>query len=139
MPDGLLRPGREMTGVPRSVRFVPSRVVGLPGVAEVIVFPVRMELLSKGRPVTVRFADIAKWPRPRWLSRLGKRLGRRSWLPVADRDFFHSPPDRFFRFYTDPPLVVYMPVADSYARKGSCFAAVQEVLAAGGFSTFDLG
>jgi hypothetical protein len=98
-----------------------------------------MELHRDGRPVTVRFSDIAKWPRPRWLSWLGKRLGRRSWLPVADRDFFHAPHDRFFRFYTNPPPADYMPNADCYARDASCFGALQAVLAAGGFDAFDLG
>jgi hypothetical protein len=128
-----------MGGVLPSVPFCPSRVEGLPAVSEVVVFPDRMALVSDGRPVIVRFADIARWPRPRWLARLGKWLGRRPWLPVADRDFFHAPPDRFFRFDTNPRLVVYMPVADSDSRSASCFAAVQNVLGAGGFDTFDLG
>jgi hypothetical protein len=61
------------------------------------------------------------------------------WLPVADRDFFHAPPDRFFRFYTTPPLIVYMPVGDSYFPQATCFAAVKQVLGAGGFDTVDLG
>jgi hypothetical protein len=128
-----------MSEVPRSVQFTPSRVEGLPAVSEVIVFPDRMELACEGRLVTVRFAEIAKWPRPRWLAPLRKRVGRPMWLPVADRDFFHAPPDRFFRFYTNPPLVVYMPVGDSYSPQASCFAAVKQVLGAGGFDTFDLG
>ena len=128
-----------MSEVPRSVQFTPSRVEGLPAVSGVIVFSDRMELTSEGRLVTVRFAGIAKWPRPRWLARLRKRLGRGMWLPVADRDFFHAPPDRFFRFYTDPPVVVYIPVEDSYSPHAGCFAAVKQVLGAGGFDTFDLG
>jgi hypothetical protein len=83
----------------------PEPVEGLPGVSNVFVSPDRMELASDGRPVTVRFADIAQWPRPRWLSQLRKRLGRGLWLPVADRDFFHAPPYGFFCSYTNPTLV----------------------------------
>jgi hypothetical protein len=27
----------------------------------------------------------------------------------GDRDWFHGPPDRFFRFFTTPPITVYIP------------------------------
>src|SRR5262249_26155135 len=86
------------------LRFVPSRVAGLPAVAEVAVFPDRIELLSNDRWAVFPFADIARWPRPRWLGRL-----LRSLPVVGERDHFHAPPDRFFRFFTTPPVTVYMP------------------------------
>jgi hypothetical protein len=122
------------------LRFAPSRVEGLENVEEVVCHPDRLEVLAAGTSITIRFADIARWPNPRWLSRAVHRLGwKRPWLPVADRDWFHPPRDRFFRFYTKPPIVVYMPVDDPYPRDESTFGHLQEVLAAGGFSTFDLG
>jgi hypothetical protein len=124
-----------------SLRFVPSRVEGLPDVSEVAVHPDRLELLSGGRRVIVPFAEVARWPRPvrlrRRLARLGWRPGR---LPVADRDWFHPPRDRFFRFYTDPPLRVFL--ADEDPRIGygeTLFRRVQEVIESGGFDTCDLG
>ena len=124
----------------RALRFVPSRVEGLKDVDEVVFHPDRVEFLSAGAWITVRFADVARWPSPRWLYRALHRLGRRRfWLPVADRDWFHPPRDRFLRLYTNPPVVVYMPTDDPYPRNESTFGRIQEVLAAGGFSTFDLG
>ncbi|HJZ54291.1 MAG TPA: hypothetical protein VKE74_05005 [Gemmataceae bacterium] len=123
-----------------SLRFVPSRVEGPPDVAEVVVHPDCLELLSAGRWVAVRFVEIADWPKPVWLRRALWRVGwKPRWLPVADRDWFHPPPDRFFRFYTEPPLVIFMPVDDPYPREESTFGRLQTVLAEGGFHTFDLG
>ena len=49
-----------VTAVQDGLRFVPSAVEGLPGVAEVAVFPDRLELLSEGKWVTVRLLDIAR-------------------------------------------------------------------------------
>jgi len=120
-------------------RFVPSRVEGLRGVTEVIVRPDRLELRSVGRSVGFRLAGIARWPRPARLRRLLIRLGCRFQpVRVADWNWDSIPSHRFFRFYTAPPVVVYMPVDEPQMHAGSCFARVQEVLATGGFYTCDM-
>jgi hypothetical protein len=108
----------------------------------VAVFPDRLELCSEGRIRTIRLLDIARWPRWGTFYRLAAQLGLgvRGNLAVADRDWFHPPGRRFFRFYTDPPLTIYLadePVETSYGE--TLFRRVQDVLAAGGFSTMDLG
>src|SRR5262245_37110194 len=123
------------------LRFVPSRVEGLPDVTEVAFFPDRLELRSAGRWVVYPFASIARWPRPAWFWRLLHRLGLRPHRPlVGERDWSHLPPDRFFAFYTTPRLVVYMPHDEPAGGYGETyFARVNLVLAAGGFCTFDLG
>lgn len=122
------------------VRFVPSRVEGLSAVGEVRIRPDRMELETSDGPTVIRFVDIAVWPAPRWLRRQLFRFGiRPGWLPVADRDWFHVPPDRFFTFYTTPRLTIHMPADEPPSRLQSTFLRVQEVLRAGGFATFDLG
>jgi hypothetical protein len=122
------------------LRFVPSRVEGLPDVSEVAVFPERLELLSAGRWVTFFFADIAEWPHPVWFHRFLAKLGwRPRWLPVADRNWFHSPPNRFFAFFTTPKIVVYMPDDTGVEYSQTCFRRVQEVLWTGGLHIFDLG
>jgi hypothetical protein len=123
------------------LRFVPSRAEGLPAVTEVAVYPDRLEVLSAGRWVSFRLADIAVWPHPaflrRWLASLGWRP---RWLPVGERDWFHPPSERFFRFYTRPPLVVYMPDEPPETNYGSTlFRRVQDVMRAGGFDTWDMG
>jgi hypothetical protein len=125
----------------RCLRFVPSRVEGLPEVTEVAVYPDRLELLSDGRWVVYPFAAMVRWLPPAWLWRGLYRLGRRRrCLPVGDRDWFHPPPDRFFAFYTNPKLVLYMPDDECEGpREATYFAEVQEILRAGGFGTFDLG
>ncbi len=123
------------------VRFVPSRVDGLPSVTEVAVSPDRLELLSEGRWVVIRFRAIARWHRYAWLGRLLARLGSiRGWPAVADRDWFHPPAERFFRFYTTPPITVFLvdePRETAYGH--TLFRRVQDVIAVGGFTTFDLG
>jgi hypothetical protein len=121
--------------------FVPSRVEGLPEVTEVAVYPDRLEVHSAGRWVSFPFADIARWPRPaflwRWLARLGWRP---RWLPVGERDWFHPPSERFFRFRTRPRIVVFMPEESRETDYGSTlFRRVQDVMLEGGFSTWDLG
>ena len=125
-----------------SLRFVPSDVVGLPTVTEVAIFPDRLELLSDGKWVVIRFLDIAKWYRRVWLHRTLARLGCgvRDWPSVADRDWFHPPAERYFQFYSEPTITVFMP--DEPRVLGydeTMFRQVQSVIALGGFSTYDLG
>jgi hypothetical protein len=124
-----------------SIHFVPSRVDGLGDVTAVTVYRDRLEITSAGRVLMLPLVSMAKWPRPAWFWRLLFRVGiRPRWLPVGDRDWFHSPSERFFAFYTDPPLVIYMPIdepADGYAE--TYFARIQMAMRAGGFNTFDLG
>jgi hypothetical protein len=124
------------------LRFVPSDVEGLPAVTEVVVFPDRLELLSDGKWIVIRFLEIARWYRRgllyRWLAWLG--LGVHGYPSVADRDWFHPPSQRFFRFYTKPPITISMPDEPretTYAE--TMFRRVQDVMIAGGFTTFDLG
>ena len=74
----------------------------------------------------IRFLDIARWLH-----------GRPS---VADRDWFHPPARRYFAFYTNPRLVVYMPDEPSeLSYSETMFRRVQNVITAGGFCTLDLG
>jgi hypothetical protein len=123
------------------IRFIPSRVDGLPDVTDVAVFPDRLEVNSAGRWSVFPFVQIAKWPSPAWFWQLLYHLrGRRHRLPVGDRDWFHPPPDRFIAFYTTPKLVIYMPKDEMQGPyQETVFTRVQEVIAVGGFGTFDLG
>ncbi len=125
-----------------SLQFIPSAVEGLPSVTEAAVFPDRLELLSEDKWIVIRFRDIARWYSGGWLyhslARLGFRV--RGWPSVADRDWFHPPARRFFRFYTTPPVTVYLPDEPQELGYGdTMFRRVQNVLRQGGFSTFDLG
>jgi hypothetical protein len=65
------------TAAEDGLRFVPSAVEGLPAVTEAVVFPDRLELLSDGKRVVIRFLDIAQWHRLGWLYRPLARLGFR--------------------------------------------------------------
>jgi hypothetical protein len=124
------------------LRFIPSNVEGLPSVTEVAVFPDRLELFSEDKWVVIRFLDIARWYRHGWLYRPLARLGCGvHGRPFgADRDWFHPPSGRFFRFFTAPPVTVYMPDEPPAIKYGqTMFRRVQDVMAAGGFVTFDLG
>ena len=130
------------TAAEECLRFVPSAAEGLPVVTEAAVFPDRLELLSDGKWVVIRFLDIARWHRRAWLYRPLARLGFRvrGRPSVADRDWFHPPAGRFFRFFTAPPITVFMPDEPREMGYGqTMFLRFQDVLAAGGFGTFDLG
>jgi hypothetical protein len=124
----------------RFVRFRPSRAEGLPDVREVVVHPDRLEVNTAGSWVAFSFKRIGRRQEPRLLSLAKRLVGRAPWpVMVADRDWFHPPPDRYFLWYTDPPLRTYMPEDESADRAGSYFARIQMVLASGGYATFDLG
>jgi hypothetical protein len=125
------------------LRFVPSAVEGLPSVTVVVIFPDRIEFFSDGHCVVIRYLDIARWHG--WGGWFYRRLGRlgwrvRGWPSIGDRDWFHPPSGRFFRFFTEPPITVYMPDESRSIEYGqTMFRRLQNVLAAGGFCTYDLG
>jgi hypothetical protein len=123
------------------VQFVPSRVGGLPDVTQVMVYPDRLELVSESQQMSFRLTDIAVWPRPAFLWRRLYRFGwRPRWLPVGERNWFRPPSKRYFRFYTEPRIVVYLPDEPAETDYASTlFRRVQDVLLEGGFSTWDLG
>jgi hypothetical protein len=125
----------------RVLRFKPSRVEGLDPVHEVSVFPDRMELATAQRIVTIRFVDTCFWHRGGWLYRPLARLGCVAGRPNAmDKDWFHAPPDRFVRLYTNPPITVFMPEETKDLPYGeTTFFRLQEVIRAGGFNAHDLG
>jgi hypothetical protein len=122
------------------LRFVPSRVEGLAAVTEVAVYPDRLELLSAGHWVSVRLEDIATWPKPalirRWLARRGWRP---PYMPVGEHDCGSSS-ERFFRFYTWPQIVIYMPDETAVLDHSKTLVhRVQDIMLEGGFRTWDLG
>lgn len=124
------------------LRFTPSRVDGLADVTEVAVFPDRLELChGVDKKTVIRFSQIARSLANDWFSQLMSRLGwRRGPAYVADRDWFHPPSERFFRFYTTPSLAIYLP--DEPANTSYChtlFRRIQDIILKGGFLTFDLG
>lgn len=88
----------------------------------------------------IRFRTIGKLQESRivhWLKRLGGMPPRA--VIVGERDWFHPPQDRYFRFYTSPPMTVYMPSDETVGYEESVFFRVQTVIRCGGYETFDLG
>lgn len=121
------------------VRFVPSRVVGMEGVAEVVVGPTFLELITatETRRIELRTIGRHQWS---WLARVVRWLrGRDSPALVADRDWFHAPGERSFTWYTTPPVTTCMPVGDAEGFRQGMFHRIQDVLRSGGFVTYDLG
>jgi hypothetical protein len=128
------------TGAP-GIRFVPSRVEGLPAVTEVGIFPDRLEVCTSGEWKVFPFTEIAQWPPPVLLWRTANRFGiRPRFLPIGERDWFHPPMERFFQFFTKPPIIIYMPEEpDDTTYGATIFHRIQDVMRAGGFTTWDLG
>lgn len=120
-------------------RFRPSRVDGMPGIEEVAVFPDRLELHAGGEVHVFWFARIARWPWPRGIWKLAFKLGvRPGWLPVANRDWCRPPSERYFEFYTEPRVKVYMPDGNNEGADGARFQRIKELMLAGGFHSCDL-
>jgi hypothetical protein len=122
------------------VRFRPSRAEGLPDVQEVVVYPDRLEVNTAGSWVTFLFKRIGRRQESRLLSAAKRLVGRAPWpVLVAERDWFYPPRDRYFLWYTDPPLRTFMPEDESADHASSYFGRIQMVLASGGYATSDLG
>ena len=123
-----------------TVRFRPSRAEGLPDVREVVVCPDRLEVNSRGRWIVFPFVTIGR-PRERAVVCFLKRLAgvRPSPRLVGERDWCYPPQDRFFTWYTDPPLTTFMPEDESKGYASSLFPRIHAVLDSGGFWTFDRG
>jgi hypothetical protein len=121
------------------VVFVPSRIDGMASSNTVAIRRDRLEIITPAGVVVHMFEDFARWPQPvalwRVLFRLGYRMSR---LDIGDRDWFHDPPDRYFRFYTSPPTTICMP-DDAADDAASTFSRVRDVMERGGFTTRDLG
>lgn len=129
-----------MVETAKSLRFRPSRCEGWPDVREVVVYPDRLEVNTEGCWVSYPFAEIARPQESPVCSFLKRIIGRRPWpCMVADRDWFHPPKDRFFIWYTDPPLKTCMPDDEAEDHGASYFHRIKQVVQSGGFSTFDLG
>jgi hypothetical protein len=99
-----------------------------------------LELLSPDGPLTLPFAELARWPKPagfwHWMHRRGRWPGA---LPeVGDRYWSSRPRERWFAFPTDPRLVIYMPEDEPADYEVSHFFRIKRVLRRGGFSTWDL-
>ena len=123
------------------MRFVPSRVEGIAAVTEVAIYPDRLELLSAGRWVSFRLDDIVTWPKlafiRRWLARRGLKP---LCMPVGEHECFGSPSKRYFRFYTWPQIVIYMPDEKAALNHSEVLVRrVQDIILEGGFRTWDLG
>jgi len=125
--------------IEQCLRFVPSAVDGLANVTEAAVYPDRLELKSAGHWVVFRFQEMGHWPIPAWLRRLHKcfrfRL-QRTLTPVGERDYCRR--DRYFRFWTRPPIVVHTPDELEGIYALTLFQRMHQVMRAGGFGTFDL-
>lgn len=129
------------------LRFVPSSVEGVEGtVLGVAVHTDKLVVeLENASPVVLRYAEVARPLEGRLKSALlwlaYPIFGRPGPWMVADRDWFHSPPDRFFAFYTldGPPIVVRMPADDVTDYGLSMFLKVRQQIERGGYATADLG
>ncbi len=126
------------------IQFTPSAVgAGWDRVAEVWVRPDRLIVRKGSCFVVIRFVEIARWHRRSWLYRPLAKLGGPIWgAPfVAERDWCRDPAtSRYFRFYTDPPLKIFMPEEPTGTPyHESLFIQIQQVISSGGFTTFDLG
>jgi hypothetical protein len=121
------------------VEFTPVAVEGASGVTTCRITPDEV-VLGRGhsQPIRVPLESIAEYRWRAW-SRMTKRLGLGGKLhPVGERDWCQPEGRPFYRFFTQPPLVVYLPAAPRASYGDTLFARINETLSMGGFSTHDL-
>ena len=128
-----------MSGDDSSIRLRPSRVLGLEDVREVAIHVDRLEVDVNGVRRSFAFADMGRRQEPAIVSFIGRLFGKQA-LPrlVGEREWCSAPQDRFFRWYTDPPLTVFMPADERESYSASYFPRIHAVLHGGRFTTFDL-
>ncbi len=119
--------------------FVPSRVDGLDDVSIVTIHPDRIVFDLDGSQRVFMFRDFGRSVGSAFDRIMDFLRFRHAWRIVGERDWFHAPADRFFRFYTDPHITVYMPDDDVREYGPSVFCRVQQIWRSGRVDTFDLG
>ena len=125
---------------PFKITLIPSRVDWTTEVTSVTVWPFRLDVETTEGTQEFSFDAIGKIQESAIMRFMKGLLGaKQRGTLVADRDWFHPPQDRFFCFYTDPPMKIYMPSDDTVEYEESVFFRVQAVIRSGGFETFDLG
>lgn len=125
---------------PFKIAFTPSRVDWNTEVSSVTVWPFRLDVETADGTQEFPFEVIGKIQESGFIRFMKGLFGEKQrGMLVADRDWFHSPQDRFFRFYTDPPMTVYMPLEEAVEYEESVFFRVQAVIRSGGYETYDVG
>jgi hypothetical protein len=125
---------------PPCVRFFPSRVEGeWSDVREVVIKPSELMVHGEGGWVTVPFSTIGRRQELKIVSFLKRLVGVKPLCRiVGERDWCRPPTERFFLWFTVPPLKTYMPSTETPYYSGSLFPQIHETLHHGGFTTFDL-
>ena len=121
------------------VSLVPSHCEGLPDVREVVVRPDCLEVNSEGNRITFPFSKIGRRQESALRSFIKRLVGRRPFaLLVGERDWCRPPSERYFVWYTTPPVKTYMPDDEGTSYSESYFPRIHEVMAGGLYGTFDL-
>jgi hypothetical protein len=123
-----------------AVEFAPVAVEGASGVTSCRITPEAV-FLGHGEAELrrVQLESIARYRSPAAWWRLIHRLGlSRRPRPVGERDWCQPEGHQFFRFFTDPPLVIYLPAQPDAPYGETLFARIRETLWRGGFCTDDL-
>ena len=129
-----------MTDGAAVVEFAPVAVEGVSGVTSCRITPETVVLGDGGTELRrVQLESIARYPSPVAWWKLIHRLGfSRRPRPVGERDWCLPEGKQFFRFFTDPPLVIYLPAQPDASYGETLFARIRETLWRGGFCTDDL-
>ena len=122
-----------------AVCFAPSKVVGMPGVEEVAVYPDRLVFHAQGQRREIIFETIAQWPESRLGARIKRRLGMRPYRGLVAHLVYVREPyeESYFEFFTEPRVRVHMPAGGPALSPHSHFWRVQEVLRRGGYAADD--
>jgi hypothetical protein len=121
------------------VRFVPAAVEGMNDVAEVAIFPDRLEVYVSGTWQVLKY-DVAAmrwlWAPINWVFRLLDARTGRALMMVGEREFCTD--KRYFLFFTRPKLKIYTPIEHDLPYTETYSFRITQILLRGGYSTYDL-
>lgn len=136
-------PDFEEPGVPvpaaSLLTVIPSKVEGIDRVHKIIVHPDQLEIYRSESTLRINFAQIARPQGSVFYRFMQRAIGKTLPSLVADRNFFARPNERWFAFYTEPELRIFMPDDESKEYPASYFFRIQQVIRSGGYETYDCG
>ena len=118
---------------------IPSKVEGIDHIHKIIVHPDQLEIYRSEGTLRINFAQIARPQGSVFYRFMQRAIGKTLPSLVADRNFFARPNERWFAFYTEPELRIFMPNDESIEYPSSYFFRIQQAIRSGGYDTYDCG
>jgi hypothetical protein len=120
------------------INFVPSKVEGLCSVESVSIYPDKVEIVTQTEVINYNFQSLVQRYCSEWFWRFKHKIGFRS-NPYIGEKYFECPPqNRFFLFYTEPQIKVFMPADEPENWIKASYGKSQFMMHRGGYALMDM-